>query len=209
MIMDLTAKGEILLGSQGSVKNGVMYLEDFSEETYNELVFKGVLSEGIKSNARIDDINIIKAFIVKQSVLLRFGVNIEYSWLWKMVKDERYDTLWSNVPVLYEFGYNYEDENMLGLYREISFIEFEEKREIGTLLYDADFMGNITEYEIIGETATMYKVKSVFPNNKFEKKYRYGSTSWYTKRGAIRKAKERIANLEKSISYFSRNLSII
>lgn len=191
---------EILLGEQGNIKNNVMFLGSFGEETYNELVFKGVISEGTRMNAFITDMKIIKAFLVKQAVLNRYGVNIEYKWLWKMVSDERYDNIWKDVS-LYEFGDNYEDEMMLELYADVSYVKYETSREVGTLLYDMDFDGTINEYEIVGHTATMYKVKSTDPQSKFEKKYQSGTT-WYTRRGAVRSSMERIETLKKSIAKY-------
>ena len=59
----------------------------------------------------------------------------------------------------------------------MSFVKYEESREIGTLLY------NIRNSEI-----EIWKKKSRFAGN-----------TWYTKEGVLREAKEIVANLQEDI----------
>ena len=79
---------------------------------------------------------------------------------------------------------------------DLSFVKYEESREIGTLLYNIR-NSEIEIWKVISHTNTMFEVINL--ENGCKKKSRFSGNTWYTKEGVLREAKEIVANLQEDI----------
>lgn len=180
-------------------------------ETLEELKQFGITLEQ-DNTIIVKDPELVRLLYSRWSVFNRFSVLIPWKYLWELKDNKKFQNIWEDLNYeLNRLDDNYEIEDILNIYRKISFKEFEDSREVGTLLYkivnNIDLIVYIIEAKnennfIISEHKNKFKASikiSVNLENTEEK--------WLTRRGALKRLKENQKVIEENIFYLANSNS--